>query len=217
MNSKLHLYLLEIAVFCIGITLSIGAFLIGKFVLCIPSAELTYVSITVTGLLFVLGNVYGRLKERRDGKRKRAQELFLEWHSKDIRDSRMFVSRWVKAKGKSNLQALSALEDEAAVAYIARKTRSATNSASEADPHPLDDVEAKEFHFFKIYQFFERWAALIDQHDIDVEVANLYMTSYKPWYLATFLEHWYKVEDDQFIKASLRNILLKVFSARVDV
>jgi hypothetical protein len=105
MHSRLHLYILEIAVFCIGIILSVGAFLVGKFVLCIPPAELTYVSIAVTGLLFVLGNVYGRLKDRRDGKRKRAQELFLEWHSKGIRDSRMFVSRWVKPESVTSIDA----------------------------------------------------------------------------------------------------------------
>jgi hypothetical protein len=121
----------------------------------------------------------------------------------------------VKAKGKSNLPALSTLEDEAAVAYIAGKSREVSKSTNEADQHPLDDVEAKEFHFFTIYQFFERWAALIDQHDIDAAVADLYMTSYKPWYLATFLERWHRVEEDEFIKASLGNILTKVFGMRV--
>ncbi|MFZ6816157.1 hypothetical protein ACO0K3_16930 [Undibacterium sp. Rencai35W] len=206
------MYLLEIAVVCIGIFLSVGAYFVGKYVLRIPPAELTYVSIAVSGFLFVLGHVYSRLKDRRDGKRKRAQELFLEWHSKDIRDSRIFVSRWIEAKGESNLQALRTLENLATRAYIDGEGRPNTS----IDKHPLDDPEAKEFHFFTIYQFFERWAALIDQYDIDKDLANRYMSSYKPWYLSTFVNHWYRLENDQWIKASLRNILLKVFAVRVD-
>lgn len=215
MRSRLQLYLLEIAVVLVGLFLVVAAYVVGKYLLAIPSSELTYLSVAVTGLLFVIGHVYSRLKERRDGKRRRAQELFLEWHSDKVRESRIFASRWVKSKGISNLPALGVLEEQAAQAYIASKeTQSSDSGRAAIELHPLDDAEAKELHFFRIYQFFERWAALVDQDDVDTDLASSYMSSYKAWYLTTFIERWYKTESDQYIKASLENIIKKVFGGQ---
>ena len=211
MRRTFHLYVLEILVVAVGLALVAGVYGVGKHWAKIRSDELAYLSIAVTGLLFVLGHVYSRLKDRRDAKRKRAQELFLEWHSKEFRESRIYVSRWIESNGISNIPALGLLEKQATEAYIAERVEAPNKTKATNHIHPLDDPEAKELHFFSIYQFFERWTALIDQDDIDVTLAEAYMTSYKQWYGTNFIERWYEEEPDQYIKASLGNIRIKVF------
>lgn len=53
-----------------------------------------FIPVASAGFLFVVAQMYGRLKDRRDAKRRRAQDLFLEWHSKEIRESRIYLTRW---------------------------------------------------------------------------------------------------------------------------
>lgn len=131
--------------------------------------DLAFISIANAGFLFVISQIYSRLKERRDPKRKRVQDLFAEWHSQAIRDSRAFISRWLAVHGDQNnsLPSLSSLEIEAAKAYKNSYEQalviSREGKIQEHLPHPhaLDDPELKELHFFRIYQFFERWSLLV--------------------------------------------------------
>lgn len=213
MSSFLRLYFLEILVVIVGTAVTGGVYLVFSKLLEINPNELQYVSLANTGMLFIIGHVYSRLKDRRDGRRRRAQELFLEWHSKDIRDSRIFVSRWVDVHGKDNLPSLGVLEKEAAAAYRKRYDQSVVVAKSEGStlisplPHALDDPELKEFHFFRIYQFFERWAQLVKNSDIDHAVACDYMSSYKSWYLERYIKPWSMSEKDPYICNQLNNIL----------
>jgi hypothetical protein len=220
MSRWIHLYLLEILVALASIATSIGLFILLRCVLKLKSAELTYVSIANAGCLFILGNIYSRLKERRDVKRKRAQELFLEWHSNDVRNSRIFVSRWIAVHGEEALPALSTIEYEAASAYRERYkqlTVAATAKTSETlnlGSHELDDPALKELHFFRVYQFFERWLLLVKNSDIDHLIACEYMSSYKNWYLEKFIKPWLKLEPADHIKQQLVDIVRVVDRAR---
>jgi hypothetical protein len=219
MRRWIHLYLLEILVASASIATSIGLFIFLRCVLKLKSAELTYVSIANAGCLFILGNIYSRLKDRRDGKRKRAQELFLEWHSNDVRNSRIFVSRWITVHGEAALPALSSIENEAASAYRERyKQLTLVASAKTSETltlgsHELDDPQLKELHFFRIYQFFERWLLLVKNSDIDHLIACEYMSSYKNWYLDKFIKPWLRLESNDHIKQQLINIVQMIDKA----
>src|ERR1035438_4206197 len=101
-----RLYLLEIVIVAVGISIIGGTYLLFDCILKLDKERLVYISVTVTGMLFIVGHVYSRLKDRRDGKRKRAQEIFLEWHSKEVSESRIFVSRWILVNDKAKLPSL---------------------------------------------------------------------------------------------------------------
>jgi hypothetical protein len=208
-----QLYFLELLVVIAGIAVSGGAYLLFDRVLAVSKDQLAYVSVANAGMLFILGHAYSRLKDRRDAKRKRAQELFLDWHSKDVRESRIFVNRWTEVHGKAGLPTLSALERDAAGAYHRRYDRaivlaSGTGGADERPLlHALDDPEEKEVHFFRVYQFFERWALLVKNSDVDHATASAYMSSYKSWYLSGFIKPWAASETDVHIKKQLEEIL----------
>ena len=211
-------YSLEILVTFVAFFITLGFYVLFKVLLEVSRDNLAFISIANAGFLFVISQIYSRLKERRDVKRKRAQDLFIEWHSQAIRDSRIFVSRWlsVHADQTNSLPSLSSLEIEAVKAYknsyeqalvISRDRRTQEPLPC---PHELDDPELKELYFFRIYQFFERWALLIKNSDIDQSSANSYMSSYKQWYLNNFIFPWSEVEQDQYIKASLEEIIVLV-------
>jgi len=170
-----------------------------------------YISAASPGFMFIVSQIYSRLKERRDAMRKRAHDLFLEWHSKDLRESRTFVSRWLKAFKKEDIPALSVLEDKASQTNLQQQKMTG-----------LYDPNLQEQHFFAIYQFFERWAMLIKNNDIDRRAANGYMSTYKNWYLKNFILHWYElcqkgVDTDPYLKGQLALILRLVADAPMKV
>jgi hypothetical protein len=163
-----------------------------------------FISIASAGFLFVLAQMYGRLKDRRDAKRKRAQDLFLEWHSKDIRESRIYLSRWRSNIGECpGLPSLGQIESDAADEYKIKYKRPSEVVRQEAALHELDDLALRELHAFRLYQFFERWSLLVKNNDIDSRSANEYMHSYKDWWLDSFIVPWSNSESDQFIRQSL--------------
>jgi hypothetical protein len=209
-------YSLEAVVVIAGLLVSAGAYFIFGRILNVGKDQLAYVSVASAGLLFIVGHVYSRLKERRDSKRKRAQELFLEWHSKDIRESRIFVCRWREIHSAAALPALGELEKEASKTYRAQYQQTILIKKSEGEDfapmktHPIDDLELKELHFFRVYQFFERWSLLLKNSDIDQRSASEYMASYKNWYLQNFVKPWFERETDVHLKESLRVILERV-------
>jgi hypothetical protein len=190
----------------------------------LPQGQREFISIANAGFLFVAAQIYGRLKDRRDSKRKRAQELFLEWHSKEIRESRIYLSRWrliIQAQG-NKIPSLGKLEEASASVYQARRQLFFKNSEGNhanndkaGNVHELDNIELQEFHAFKIYQFFERWALLVKNNDIDFASANEYMQSYKDWWLDNFVCLWLESESDPYIKASLSKILLYLRPGRL--
>ncbi len=186
-------------------------YLVFELLLQIEKDKLTYAGLANAGLLFVIGNIYGRLKERREALRKRAQELFLEWHSKEIRESRIYVSRWRAANPNKTIPALSEIEQLATRSALEKYAKANAAPISSDQPiHPLSDPEQMELHFFEIYQFFERWSILVKQCDIDRWLADQYMSSYKPWYLEKFIDHWSNVENDPYISKSLTLIVALV-------
>ena len=73
-------------------------------------------SVLTTAFIFFISTIYGRTKDRREAKRNRALSLFTEWHSVDIRESRIFVSHYLSiiANGSpDNLPSLSTTEKNA--------------------------------------------------------------------------------------------------------
>ncbi len=205
-------YGLEALVVFADLSVSTVLYVLFGYVLNANREALSYIAIANAGLLFVIGHVYSRLRDRRDTKRKRAQELFLEWHSKDIRDSRIYVSRWQKVNSGTSLPSLSDVEESAAkaVAYTYAAAIALEAGKSQAPMHPLDDPEQMELHCFRIYQFFERWSLLVQRADIDHRLASEYMSSYKDWYVTSFIKPWLSIESDEYIKASLERIVKHV-------
>jgi hypothetical protein len=205
---------LEVSIAIVSISFSLLVYVVFSVWLKVASGNLVYVGVVNAGLLFVLGHFYSRLKDRRDFKRRRAQELFLEWHSKDIRESRIYVSRWRCSHNETALPTLSSVEHEAAAAYILKYNSKSPMSNGVAAPHELDNPELKELHFFRVYQFFERWSVLVQHSEIDHYLASQYLTSYKAWYLDNIISPWSKTETDQYIRASLESILAHVRPAK---
>jgi hypothetical protein len=171
-------------------------------------------AITSAGILFILGQAYSQLKQQRSRRRTQARELFLEWHSDSMRQSRIFISRWkLVHTTEGELPVLGNLANEAAHRCIERYANrselavTGSNDPFVPSPQALDEPELKEFHFFRIYQFFERWALLAKQHDIDQKAASEYLKPYKQWYLEHFIEPWRKNETDKFIQQSLEQIV----------
>lgn len=154
------------------------------------------------GIFFLVGHIYGRLKDRRESNRKRALDIFYEWHSKEMRESRIFLSRWKAIYSNESLPALS--EAEKCAIAGARKSRSESAMVSQST---IDDPDLMEFHSFKIYQFFERWSLLVSNNDINRRDIDAYMGSYKSWYLENFIKSWMSKESDKYIYASLGKIL----------
>jgi hypothetical protein len=168
-----------------------------------------FIPIANVGFLFVVAQIYGRLKDRRDAKRKRAQELFLEWHSKDIKESRIYLSRWrlVHKETIGSLPTLGEIEKSAADVYKARYDNPKTTRTKKTELQELDNPELREIHAFRIYQFFERWSLLVKNNDIDSNSADEYMYSYKDWWLDNFIVVWRDKESDEYIRSSLIEII----------
>jgi hypothetical protein len=178
-------------------------------------------AITSAGILFILGQTYSQLKQQRSRRRIQARDLFLEWHSESMRQSRIFISRWKLVHAtEGELPPLGSLAIDAAQRcmdrYANRQQLTQTGLTDPFVPSPqeLDEPELKEFHFFRIYQFFERWAMLARQRDIDQKAASDYMKPYKQWYLEHFIEPWRKSETDEYILKSLDQIVRFVNPAR---
>jgi hypothetical protein len=199
---------LEVTITIVSVGFSALVYAVFGAWLKVGGDNLVYISVVSAGLLFVVGHFYSRLKERRDFKRGRAQELFLEWHSKDFRESRIYVSRWLSAHKTTPLPALSSVEDEAAKTYIAEYESGPPTSKGAV--HELDNPELMELHFFRIYQFFERWSLLVQHSEIDHYLAGEYLMSYKIWYLNNIIKPWWQVETDTYIRASLNSILVHI-------
>ena len=174
--------------------------------------EATFATVANAGALFIIAQIYGRAKERKSSNRGRAYDIFLEWHSKEIRESRIYVSRWIKTHDR--LKSLGCAELDAANQYLERYYKAKEDGANNSvnDMLELDDPEKEEYHFFKIYQFFERWATLVEEDEIDQLAAIRLMSSYTNWYKVQFIEPWLKCEEDEWIKGSLEKICKNCFS-----
>ncbi len=214
---KINEYALEIRLIVIvfvGILLIYSSF---SFVPGVGNNKIWLAAITNAGLLFLSGHIYAKLKALKDQKKVRAHDLFLEWHSRDVRESRIFVSHWRMINGTNrDVLPLSNIENIATESYQSRYTNnivlahSIHQSAIPIDPREIDNPELVELHFFRIYQFFERWALLVANNDIDHARANRYLRSYKSWYLDNFIVPWSTCETDEYIKGSLVMIVDKV-------
>jgi hypothetical protein len=152
-------------------------------------------SVLSAGSIFIVGTVYGRQKDRREAKRTRALALFAEWHSVDIRTSRIFVSHFLAQRADddpNNLNALSKIERDAGA--FRKMPPPPSDMPAKND---LEDPNLVEFHFFRIYQFFERWTLLLEHGDIDPRDSHIYMWSYTDWYLKDFVISWLERENDE--------------------
>lgn len=105
------------------------------------------------------------------------------------------------------LPSLGQIESAAAEEYRRKYGSSDTASGSRNDSHELADLQLREFHAFKLYQFFERWALLVKNNDIDYRSANEYMHTYKNWWLENFIVAWLNKESDEYIHTSLSEII----------
>jgi hypothetical protein len=186
----------------------------------LPTGLLPAISILPSALIFIGGTIYGRLRDRREARRSRALSLFTEWHSPDMRESRIFVSHYREKMNRDpeNLPALSDVETNAAL-----ERRQFTVEQMSEKPE-LESWSRVEFHFFRIYQFFERWSLLLRYGDIARVDSNNYMSSYARWYLDEFIIPWFKKEDekitaktggDKFIFHSLSLIVGELCGRRI--
>jgi hypothetical protein len=198
-------YHLESIVVAASILLTMGMYLL--FIKGTMAKE--FIPIASAGFLFVVAQMYGRLKDRRDAKRRRAQDLFLEWHTKDIKESRIYLSRWrlVHTGIIGNLPSLGEIERAAAEVYRARYNNPEAARDKNFELHELDSAELRELHAFRLYQFFERWMLLVKNNDIDYRSADEYMRSYKEWWLDNFIVLWMDKESDEYIRGSLGEII----------
>lgn len=157
----------------------------------LPTGLLPAISILPTALIFIGGTIYGRLRDRREAIRSRALSLFTEWHSLDMRESRIFASHYrERIKGDSKrLPALSEVEKNAA----SERRQFSVQDLSEKPE--LESWSKVEFHFFKIYQFFERWSLLLHHGDIARIDSKNYMSSYVQWFLDEFITPWLQKEN----------------------
>jgi hypothetical protein len=163
-------------------------------------------SVLSAAFIFFISTLYGRTKDRREAKRTRALSLLTEWHSADIRESRIFVSHYRSIIANDSSDSLPSLSTAEKNAGAVRKTKTA-NEIMELTS--LTDPTQIEFHFFKIYQFFERWTLLLENNDIDPDDSRIYLSSYGQWYLDNFIKPWHAKEasGDTFIFNTLTRIV----------
>lgn len=179
----------------------------------LPPESLAALSFLLAALTFMMGQFYGRLKDRREAKRNRALQLFYEFHSPLFRKSRQYVSHWIDVKGCGDIASspgLRQIELASMEAYIARVTPNEAGEFVEIKyASELENPELIEEHFFAIYQFFERWSMIVENKEIEERDADVYMSSYKGWYVEMFVRHWYSVETDETIAKAQRDIHIK--------
>lgn len=203
------------ALVVISILLAMG---LALYLGVIPPQLATSVSVLVTALVFVSGTVYGRHKDRREAKRSRALSMFMEWHSPDMRASRIFASHYLNVRAGGDAESLPSLH-QVEIAAAKEYGNNTPNKVSEKGSKyaELYDATQAEFHFFRIYEFFERWSLLLANGDIAGPDSRTYLSSYGNWYLENFIAPWARKESerlqagakdgDQYLAASLDSIM----------
>ena len=144
------------------------------------SSRLPAVSLCFAAFVFMVGQFYARLKDRREAKRGQAFKLFTEFHSPEFRKHRKYVSRWidVKERVKEEIPGLRQIELASKAAYTSRVTPNAEGNYVEPTYRSeLENPELMEEHFFAIYQYFERWSILVKIGEIESSDANVYSSS----------------------------------------
>lgn len=101
--------------------------------------------------------------EMRLFKKRSTLDLYDEWHSVDTRQSRRFVSAWVKqkAKNKELIPTLSDIENLGG------------------------DIED---HVFKVIHYFEKWALLSKLDEVDSLLLLRILPSYVQWYETNLID-----------------------------
>lgn len=174
-----------------------------------------FVPISSAGILFVVGHIYARLKQRRDDRRAMALSLFDEWSGTKLRESRIFLSRLrLVLQSHGGIPTLGEMESTATKHYFSGLVSSRQEHDKEislipglSSEHELNNYEKREFHAFTLYQFFERWALLVTYQEVDHRIAARYLDSYTGWWINEFLRPWSVGESDPHIRSSLERII----------
>lgn len=207
--------------------------IIPTFILVVIIVNYTEIDKSKTGLfyyaaaIFIFTNIYNRAKERRNRRVKNTEQIFFEWSSPQIRESRIYMSHWLtietekikkdvhirkgdpirkkKIASKLILPSLSKIEKDAKAEY---KLNFKTPLEQQLAQNEIESAVLREKHAFQIYQYFERWALLEINNGLDANSMTTLMSSYKEWWMTDFIEPWFKLEvDDMHIKKSLDQIL----------
>jgi hypothetical protein len=166
------------------------------------------ISVLSAGFSFFIGTLYGRAKDRREINRKRAIDLFAEWQSPDMHATRIFVTRYLRSKDA--VPSLSQIEENTRV--LAKETTDGISKLPE-----LDNPHLVELHFFRLKQFFEKWAVLLTAGDIDERDSRVYMSTYTVWYIDHVMLPWFENEENESWRRWLRTVLRQLGSKKLVV
>jgi hypothetical protein len=114
-------------------------------------------------------------------------DLFTEWHAEALHQSRIVISDLIAAvqRGERQLPTLSELE--------------------QAEP-------GVSRHAFRLYHFFERWAVLVRECQVDEKLLQSALGGRARWYEQMFFSPIRSREYDRYICATLDLIETQVFS-----
>jgi hypothetical protein len=117
-------------------------------------------------------------------------DLYNEWHSKDVRASRVFVSSWSKRLYEQSIELPSLTHIE--------------NGGGDT-----------EHHVFHVIHFFEKWATMSKHHVIDTNLLSKMLGSYLTWYQTNLIDPLIlKDERNQDFKDLLKIIKSEVFDKK---
>ena len=144
------------------------------------------------GLLNLLAVIYiairiNELQQRNLVTKRLSIDLFTEWHADALHQSRIAISDLVAAvqRGERQLPTLSTLEQ----------------------------VEPElSRHAFRLYHFFERWAVLAREGQIDEKLLRSALGGRARWYEQKFFSPIRSREEDRYMCATLDLIETQVFS-----
>lgn len=114
-------------------------------------------------------------------------DLYNEWHSQDLHKSRINMTAVVEWYARSNAP---------------------LPTLSEFERNGGDN----EVHAFRIYHFFEKWAHLAHEHQIDSPLLSEMLTTYVNWWKTAFFAPLIARENDPFVVGTLRLIEREVLS-----
>jgi hypothetical protein len=115
-------------------------------------------------------------------------DLYNEWHAREMHDSRIKVSAF--------LNACQAKDEAPPALSVVEKVHK--------------DVEAD---LFRIYHFYEKWALLVTERQVDTTLMQTLLGGYAAWWRDEYFADALQTESDTYMKPVLQNIQENVFAS----
>lgn len=112
-------------------------------------------------------------------------DLYNEWHAKEMHASRIKVSAFL---------------DECRARHETPPTLSAIEKSH----------KALEADLFKLYHFFEKWALLVGERQVDSALMQALLGSYAAWWRDEYFDTAIRLESDIYMTPVLQNIRANV-------